>query len=449
MSTRYRRCTDVDWCGDVVQTDSVRELVKSWVRASWAAALFGASQIAGVFGRDDSEHMANAPEAVTRVVESQLSEGVRMLFQAGDEMQRDITNALFSPLSRGFEIPRLTAKMAIDLAQFTAGTAATVIPGRSQVAWLELQNKLETFNLFAHVDLTMDLPRTNTSLADLIERAMRLGPYRSVWATEGIGHFYAESSGTSAVNLRTAAPTLPRSSLIALHSGAGLSFAGRCLELIAARHTDAQVNAILDQFYVLCDGNSHESYAGATYEALGLATRNLYPQLLADIDRSLAETDEEMLAYFWHGVGRAIYFAPTNLVPDSNGSERLVKQAQEEPPHVLARLNALSGLVWALVLVNVRHPQVLEAFLRANVRKLNWEVVQSALCSAALIWRDSSPDDGALTVLCRHHPSDAETAALWSTHVSRPCTEVLRHYPALRNVGLGRLFRHRPMSELR
>jgi hypothetical protein len=441
------------WRGDVSdQTNSIRELAKAWMRSAWAAALFGVSQIVRVRWENNSECRADSLESVTRAVESQLSEGMRMVFQTGDQLQRGITNAMFSALAGDAEVPRLAAKTAVDLAQFAAATAAALIPEReNRLAWLELQNKLETFNLFAHVDLAMDLPRTCASLAELVEHASCLGPYRSVWATEGVGHLYAElrSACGAHIDLGAQANALPSSSLVALHSGAGLSFAGRCLEAITARSAGAQVRATLDRFVALCNENSHQAYVGAAYEALGLATRNLHPHLLSDIDRYLAEIDEELVAYFWHGVGRGIYFAPTNLLPNGAMSRRIVKQAQQEPPHDLARLNALSGLIWALVLVNIRHSEIIEAFMRDNDGELDGELFANALCSAAVIWRDSSPHDNSLSALCRHRPPDARTAALWDSRVSRRCNEVVNHYyPMLRNAGLGRLFRHQSLSEL-
>ena len=435
-----------------VETNSIRELVKSWMLSTWAATLFGVSQIARVFGRNDSECNADSLEVVTRAVESELSEELRMVFHSGDQLQRGFTTSVFSGLCGKADISRLTAKTAVDVAQCAAGTAAAFLPaGENQIAWQELQNKLQTFNLFAHVDLELDLRQENASLSQVVERARRLGPYHSVWAIEGVGHFYAESGDTNgrSINLKAEANTLPPSSLVALHSGAGLSFAGRCLEAITSRHTGAQVRTTLERFIVLCDENSDEAYVGAAYEALGLATGNLHPHLLADIDHHLAELDEELVAYFWHGVGRGIYFAPTNLRPNVETQRFLMKQVQQESSHELARLNTLSGLIWALVLVNIRHPEIIEAFVRDNLSELGREIFTSALCSACVIWRDSSPEDRSLSALWKHRPADARTAELWDACVSDPCSRMVNdRYPALRKAGLGRLFRHRSLSEL-
>ena len=420
--------------------------------STWAATLFGVSQIARVFGRNDSECNADSLDAVTRAVEAELGKEMRMVFQSGDQLQRGLTASVFSALAGKADISRLTAKTAVDVAQCAAGTAAAFFPaGENQIAWQELQNKLQTFNLFAHIDLELDLAQSNASLSQVVERALHLGPYHSVWAIEGVGHFFAESGDKfdTPLNLKAEAPSLPQSSLVALHSGAGLSFAGRCLEAITSQRSDAQIRTTLERFIAHCEENSHEAYAGAAYEALGLATRNLHPHLMADLDHHLAEIDEELVAYFWHGVGRGIYFAPTNFLPGNETSRRLIKQVQQEAPHELARLNVLSGLIWALVLVNIRHPEILEAFVRENLGEPNREIFTSALCSAGVIWRDSSPEDRSVSALWKHRPSDARTAQLWDAYVSVPCSKVVnQHYTALRNAGLGLLFRHRSLSEL-
>lgn len=419
--------------------------------STWAAALFGVSQITKLLGKSNSEGRANSLEMVTTCVESELSEEMRMVFQSGDRLQRGLTTSIFSLLAGKADVSRLMTKTAVDFAQCVTGTAAALSPAsENQLAWLELQNKLETFNLFAHVDLELDLLRKDASLRESVARALRFGPYRSVWAIEGVGHFYAESGNRSdCLNLKAEAGTLPASSLVALHSGAGLSFASRCLETINNHHTDAQIRTTLEQFLTLCDENSHEAYVGAAYEALGLVTRNLHPHLLPAIDHHLAELDEELVAYFWHGVGRGIYFAPTNILSDGETSCRVMKQTQQESPHELAQLNTLGGLIWALVLVNIRHPKILEAFIANNFSKLDREVFVSALCSATAIWRDSSPDEETLTALWRHRPSDGRIAEFWNACVSEPVSRVVnQYYVALKNAGLGRLFCHRTLSEL-
>ncbi|HJP91116.1 MAG TPA: hypothetical protein VJ875_04120 [Pyrinomonadaceae bacterium] len=420
--------------------------------SSWAAAFFGLSQIAKLLGNGNSEWTKDALEMVTRSIESELSEEMRMVFQSGDRLQRGLITSMFNLLAGRVDTSRLIAKNVVDLAQCASGTAAMLSPvNEQQLAWQELQNKLETFNLFAHVDLDLDLLRKDASLSEFVARASRLGPYRSVWAIEGVGHFFAELGDTSgrSIKLATEPDTLPSSSLVALHSGAGLSFARRCLETITTRHSEREVRTTLERFIVICNENSHAGYVGAAYEALGLVARNLYPHLLLEIDHHLAALDEELVAYFWHGVGRGVYFAPTNFLLDRKTLRHVMKQAQQESPHELARLNVFSGLIWALVLVNIRHPKIIEGFIADNLDGLDGEIFAGALCSAAAIWRESSPEDKALTAFWKYHPSDHRVAEFWNAYVTEPSRMMLNHYyPAVRNAGLGWLFRHRSLPEL-
>ena len=86
------------------------------------------------------------------------------------------------------------------------------------------------------------------------------------------------------------------------------------------------------------------------------------------VDRGLSAIDPDIVGYFWHGVGRGLYFLPINALPCSSSTWRAVEMAHEEAPHTLGRLNALGGLAWAVTLVNIRHPAILEAFLNVMMR---------------------------------------------------------------------------------
>ena len=75
---------------------------------------------------------------------------------------------------------------AIELAQhFTSGLDTLFLQ--------EFQNKLEAFSLFEHVDYALGLGSSSSlSLSQLVARAATLDPYICVWATEGIGHYFAD-----------------------------------------------------------------------------------------------------------------------------------------------------------------------------------------------------------------------------------------------------------------
>lgn len=343
--------------------------------------------------------------------------------------------------------PRGVMKTTLDMVHALSEAPRRFMPGESHLAWLELQNKLEVFSLFAHVDLTLRLPPAgHLTLAQLIARASALGPYRSVWAIEGIGHYYAESmlSGkhTRSILQSDGDGSWPSAHLAALHAGMGLSFASRALETASSDKSSAELRRRLHEFLSLCSCHSHEGYRDASYEALGLVVRNLYPHLLPAIEEHLLELDDRLVGYFWHGVGRAMYFAPSNFFPTNSAPWRAVEMALSEPPHELGRCNALAGVIWSLTLVNLRQPQLLELFLKYYEPIVDTDVFDDSLAAALLIWRDSSPNDSLIGQLASHHPSNPDLAGRWEK-VSHACARASgSEYLALKEKNLlGSLFR--------
>jgi hypothetical protein len=353
--------------------------------------------------------------------------------------------------------PRGMMKLSFTLLQVCAEALKLMLPGEDNYAtWQEFQNKLRSFDLFENVDSTLQLRSPSSlPLTSMVARSLTLGPYRGVWATEGIGHYYAErclsERGTVRGLLQSdGAEALPTGSLTALHAGMGLSFAGRILGGIGRNCSSCTVREALEEFVALCAGNSHEGYEGATYEALGLTARNLHPHLVSHIDRELELMDKELVGYFWHGVGRALYFAPSNFLPINSAPWQAVNMAHGEPPHELGRRNALAGLVWSLVLINIRHPQILELFVRHHGQRFDEsDAFTNGLISALVIWRDSSPNDPFIEKLFSYRPVNSTVAELWDRYVAS-CSDALPRYHRIfkQGKGLGRLFRYQSLPEL-
>src|SRR5438270_4013917 len=99
---------------------------------------------------------------------------------------------MYNLLTRDAFTPRGMMKLGFAMMWMSAEAFKLVVPGRGdRAAWQEFQNKLQTFDLFEYVDATLQLPSgAGLPLAALVERSLALGPYRSVWATEGVGHYY-------------------------------------------------------------------------------------------------------------------------------------------------------------------------------------------------------------------------------------------------------------------
>ncbi|HEV7892443.1 MAG TPA: hypothetical protein VGP08_17495 [Pyrinomonadaceae bacterium] len=366
-------------------------------------------------------------------------------------MQGFLTYDLFTP--RGM------LKATLDVVRTSAGALQLLAPGRDgRVVLQELGNKLEAYDLFENVDSALGLDADDDEpLASLVAETRRLEGYRAVWATEGLGHYHAErrwerSGEPSRLLSGDGADAPPAWALTALHAGVGLSLAGRLLADTGPRSSDAEIRDVLRRYVGLCRDNSVRGYAGAAYEALGLAARSLHPHAVPAIDRELQKIDERLVAYFWHGVGRGIYFAPTNFLPLNSSPWRAVAMTRREPPHELGRLNALAGLVWAVTLVNIRQPEILEAFVTRHRDELSrGDALSNGVASAVMVWRDLTGGDAYLDCLCRHRPAASERALaeLWDEGVARPCGDALHHfYPVVKANGrLGGLFRYRPLRE--
>jgi hypothetical protein len=356
--------------------------------------------------------------------------------------------------------PRGMIRASLDVMRLSAEALRLLLPGQvSRVVWQEFKNKLQAFDLFENVDSVLGLSAgTAVPLTKLVEKTRALEAYRAVWATEGLGHYHTElcwdRTGPPKDLLRNSnADDLPLKSLTALHAGMGLSLSNRLLKTIRSPDSESEVRGVLKRLLDLCRQNSRSGHVGVAYEALGLVTRNLYPHLVQVVDRQLKEIDEKLVGYFWHGVGRAIYFAPTNFLPFNNSPWRAVEMTQREPPNEIGRLNALAGLVWAMTLVNTRQPEILETLLRHHGNKLSQnDALSNGVSSAIMIWRDSTGDDSCLAALCQHRPepSDPDFNELWTEQVLHAGRNALhRFYPVIKEHDcLGEVFQYQSLAEL-
>src|SRR5947209_7081974 len=257
--------------------------------------------------------------------------------------------------------PRYMVKTAFDVMLQSADVLKCITPEEGRQSLQEFQNKLHAFYLFEYVDSVLGFsPDTALNLNDMLHRTRSLGPFFSVWATEGVGHYYsyllASGSAVPQGILSEAARDLPLESRIPLHTGMGLALA----ETQLSRQYDTKVLA--ESFVQLCHSNSRHEYWPASVEALGLVVRNLRPDLIAPLDHHFSNSSEELLAYFWHGIGRGTYFAPVNSLPRWNAPCQGYEMCMQAP-HELGRLNATAGFVWAMTLVNLRHPEIVAAWL--------------------------------------------------------------------------------------
>jgi hypothetical protein len=439
-------------------------ITKSLMSFSWAESLFAFQQFLNLLGprRPDQSggRTAAAFNALAGAAGGQLGEVMQGVYQVGNLLQQGTIDWMFDLLSGknlSLGVALRTTSAVVRQAQDALGFLAS----RADIglAWQEFKDKLQVFFWVRDVPSLLQLPPEGTyvPLTDLVARAYALDPFPALWAVEGAGHYYADSfwgRGEDPQGLLTDARTsaVPEKSLTMLHAGLGLSFAQHLLEDINPQSPSSEIWSVLRRFIRLCRENSRPGYIGAAFESLGLVARVFHPQELVPVlDRHLALIDEEVLAYFWHGVGRAIYFSPTYFLPFGRSPWRAVEMVHGEVPHELGRLNAMAGLTWAVTLVNMRRPQVLEAVVNAHGAEFARDGAFANGISSSLIMRyDTTPDASFIAAFCGHRPNVAPAVAAWDRLVRRPCEDALsKYYGVIKSRQcLGQVFRYQRLDQL-
>lgn len=329
-----------------------------------------------------------------------------------------------------------------------ADLAARLTSGSEmQIGWQELLNKLQAFYLFEHVDSILAVPPDSACLTSLIDKASALGSYSSVWAIEGLAHYYMNLHLRQQIvngRLCHTGENTASGRMVPLHSGMALSLAESLLHRTGSSST--QVRRSVERFIDACRQNCAEGYLGAGYEGLGLVARNLYPHLVPLIDSYLSQSREDVLPFFWHGVGRAIYFSPLNSLPFGNAPCAGLETCMREPPHQRGKRNAVAGYVWALTLVNVRHPQVIASLVRRRGHNMiESEAFSYGVYSGLIAWLDSSPQDEFVRAFCGYQPvpSDSGSIEAWERYVKRPGEQAIKDFPDIKTAKrIGELFRY-------
>jgi len=311
------------------------------------------------------------------------------------------------------------ARLPWEMSRLAAGAVAAALPG--DPGWRELDNRLRAFELFqsAGLDLGRELARMGS-----------LDPWSGIWVAEGLGYALGMAGRPLPLD------GLPERTWIPAHTGMGLALAGRAVESGEA--------SALRAFVERCRALSWPGLAGAAIEGLGLAARTLRPDLVPGLGRVLEDLGEDLVARFWHGLGRGLFFVPTNAAPWGDPPRRALEKVWREPPHGPGRRNALAGLGWAMTLVDLRSPELLDRFLRRHATELPPDGAFShGVAAAVLVWAQWAGRDALLEAFLSHAATDP---ALWDLHVRHPAERALGHLlPALRRDGRWEdLFRVRP-----
>lgn len=268
----------------------------------------------------------------------------------------------------------------------------------------------------------------------------RHGLFAGLWAAEGVGYHRAEELPPSPALLGDEITgALPVGSLVPLHVGAGLALARLRLDGNDGPRDDAQtLSSLLEEIA----RSSAAGSAGVAIEAIGLMVRTLTPERLPGLDAHLQKHDPDVRAWFWHGVGRALYFLYPRAIYGASGWARVAEEAPDEA----ALRPATAGYVWALCLVNTGQPAVIESFLRRHGEGLDEAAFQHGLVGTTLVWHAWAGEDSRLRRRIEPRPTAADLA--WEERVRQPLLEALKSAgPTLGDDRrVERLFLYRPAA---
>jgi len=287
-------------------------------------------------------------------------------------------------------------------------------------AWRELSHTVASFRFFRLGPRLLRSRERQLPLGSLVACFRNHGPYSSLWAVEGVGYERAEVRGPSTEVLGDAVTaTLPAGSLVPLHVGAGLALARSGISEEGLRQgARIAVSRLLEDIAL----SSRPGCAGVGVEAIGMLVRTLLPSFLLAVDEQLRRQSADARAWFWHGVGRALYFLfPRALFggPGWSGWKRVALEAPDQD----ALRAAQAGFVWALCLVNTGAPEVLEAFLHQHGGELDQEVFEHGLVGTTLVWHAWAGRDPRLRRLLEHRP--VTDALHWDDRVRQPLLRAL------------------------
>jgi hypothetical protein len=455
-------------------TLDVRDLTKSALTLPWAISMFGVQQMANLVGAPPSQQglsgAAHAFDSVSDVAERQLDGWMKQTCKVGNGVQGAVVDLIMlrAPNVDSSTLMRMAAEMQ-------SGPLFQMIVkyGMPPVGWLdsflvprrdsgavqqEFANKLYIISLVTQVHGTLGLGKdSHDSLPAIIDRAAGMETFPRLWATEGTGNYWGDRAwdrtggiDPSGLLNDASAASLPPWSLTMLHAGIGMSFAKKVLADLETTSTPEAVRAAVARFITLCRSSSRLGYTGAALESLGLATRTLYPNLVPVLDREIPSVDRRLQEYFWHGAGRAMYFDPMNMLPSVNAPWRAIRRLETEAPHPLAYANALAGLAWAIAVVNMRHPIVMESFLRhhADLARAH-DAFSNGVTSSLMMRYDTTRDDARIAPFIHNRPADQDVAAAWRSLITAPCEQALRvtYGDLSQNGQLEALFRYRPPAQ--
>jgi hypothetical protein len=355
----------------------MQRYLRSLVRLSWATSLYGVERLGELLDGQRRNRLGPAVDAVTDHATSSMSETAAMVFWATEAIGREWWETLdesWRPEGRRRLRKALAARTA-DGVRFLSPSVA------GSAARRELRNKFRSFWHVMEAERLVDVGRKDATpeadrraLESTIAQVLAERPEVALWTIEGLAYRYvcrALGLLPDAPRRRPPVEGLWRGELSpllerlgpVLHLSLGMAIGRDALGRLSIGRNEAAVRRAVREIVAGCRRHARPSLVFYSFESLGLVTRIFRPALVQAVDRGVAASgDRELRRLYWHGVGRALYFAPVQLVPGYASFDHALELLRREVPADLHD-DALSGLGYAFILVNARTPKVIENVL--------------------------------------------------------------------------------------
>ena len=235
--------------------------------------------------------------------------------------------------------------------------------GERTAAWWELLNKAKAYWL---VGLWRQRTPRGVSLGDLVARVYEREPELAPFRLERLCYDFVNAGwrrGGEPRSLLAAGAGLPEESLVLLHAGLGMALTRRLLRPLGAGSPAADLDARMRRFIELARENSRPDLEPVAIEAAGPIVRMFLPRLRVGVAHWMRAAAPEREGFYWHGVGRGAYFLPGSSLPRAGALRHALTVCRREPPDAATRLDALSGLAFAVAMINWHQPWLIERLL--------------------------------------------------------------------------------------
>ena len=376
-------------------------------------------------------------------------------FQFTDKAQTALIDFASDALTLKVLAPSYVRNMFAGLMQGSTGAIGAV--GTARARELLREQFGNTFDVIAyvnHVDAPSSLtPDGDYPIDEMVERMYARGDYPALWLVEGLGERYAEAylnDGEEVHGLLSSGKgaELPEKTQMMMHAGMGITFAKHAVSTLTPFSSESEIADAVRLFLDLCDSNAQECYKGAALESLGLVTRTWYGQLVQLIYTQLLRIDQAASEFFWHGAGRAMYFAPMYMLPGFSPW----KAAMTEPPDDRARRNARAGVAWAFTVVNIRQPGISANFLRnRNSEIAGDDAFNDGVYSTLTMAGEMVPGHAYVHAFSQYKPDpgDAQGTDAWNKFIGADCELRLEYYRKTLKAAnkLGEVFRYHSLPD--